>query len=287
MKYSVLGLNGGGMRGALQIGALQELSEQESEPCLHNLFPGGVYGISIGALICTFIAFEFSISEFQEFVECLGHIQDAFHPLRLQTILSLTQTKGLDDGSKIYDLLKKAFADRNLDFDTLRIGDAAIPLHIIASDLTDLKPVIFGPSIRVWDALRSSCSLPYVFTPHEFGGHLYVDGAVLCQNIMNAIPVDLRSQTLLLMTSNGREINSANYLSRVPFCRTIKETYDIHRKYPRNTCLLVETESSMFTLYESTKIVQHLLLVGRSAYREFRAEGLREELTEDGDGGRT
>ena len=47
----ILALNGGGMRGALQAGALSELSTQVGEPELWKLFPGGVYGISVGAII--------------------------------------------------------------------------------------------------------------------------------------------------------------------------------------------------------------------------------------------
>ena len=83
MKYTSLGLNGGGMRGSLQIGALQELAEQEDEKQLSNIFTDGVYGISIGALIATMIAFEFSVVELNLVTEMLGNMQDAFQPLRL------------------------------------------------------------------------------------------------------------------------------------------------------------------------------------------------------------
>jgi NTE family protein len=278
MKYTSLALNGGGMRGCLQIGALQELADQEHEPQLSNIFTDGVYGISIGALIATLIAFEFSVEDMSVLTEMLGNMQEAFNPLRLQSLLAITQTNGIDDGTKIYKLLESEFKIRGLKFETLKIGDAAIPLHIIASDLTTLKPVIFGQSIRVWDALRASFSLPYIFTPHEIHGHLMVDGALLCQRILDVIPVSKRSSVLLLLTAQQRKITLDNYLGVVPFCKSIMETYWTKSKYPENTCLLLEDSTQMFTFWESGDIVRHLIGIGRTAYHQFRSNRLNEKL---------
>ena len=58
-KYTALCLNGGGIRGALHVGALRAFGTQH----LHELFPDGVYGISIGAVVCALIAFEFTLDE--------------------------------------------------------------------------------------------------------------------------------------------------------------------------------------------------------------------------------
>ena len=55
----ILALNGGGMRGGLQVGALAELARQTGEPTVHKLFPGGVYGISVGAIVGSYVAFGF------------------------------------------------------------------------------------------------------------------------------------------------------------------------------------------------------------------------------------
>lgn len=287
MDYTILGLNGGGMRGALQIGALQQFSEDRQEKHLHNIFTGGVYGISVGALIAAMIAFEFSVDELELLTGVLGNIQEFVHPLNLGSVANFMSTNGLDDGSKIYTLIETEFKKRDLDLSTLRIGDAAIPLHIVASDLTDLKTVIFGPSVRVWDALRASFSLPYIFTPHVVDGHLFVDGAVLCQRIMNVIPKHVREQALLLLTTQTREITVENYITRVPFCRSTKESHTTKTLYPRNTCLLVEDNTQMFSFWESGETMKHLIGVGRSAYLQFRTESIHQKLTEDGGLGRT
>jgi predicted patatin/cPLA2 family phospholipase len=139
--------------------------------------------------------------------------------------------------------------------------------------------VIFGPSALVWDALRASFSIPYIFTPHEVGGHIFVDGGVLCQNIMKVIPVEKRKRTLYLLSAHTKDSVVKRYLSTVAFAKTIKETYDTHDRYPQNTCLLIEDESKMFSVWKSEEIVEHLLAVGRRCYAEFRAKCGQQELT--------
>uniref|UniRef100_A0A6C0CHR6 PNPLA domain-containing protein n=1 Tax=viral metagenome TaxID=1070528 RepID=A0A6C0CHR6_9ZZZZ len=278
MNSDILALNGGGMRGALQIGALQELATESTDQSLADRFSGGVYGYSIGALIGTLIAFEFEISEFSSLIEVLGNMQDALHPPRLQTLLTFTQTRGADDGSKIRDAMAAAFSKHGMNLDTLRVGDAAIPLHIIASDLTDLKTVIFGPSVLLWDALRASFSLPYIFTPHTIGTHLYVDGAVLCLNISKAVPRAQRERTLFLLTAHTKDFTTNYYLDNIAFARNIKETHDTRDRYPQNTCLLIEDDAKMFSFWKSTDIVEHLLAVGRRGYTEFRTKCRHQEL---------
>jgi NTE family protein len=273
----ILALNGGGMRGALQIGALQELAA-ESDKTLIERFSGGVYGYSIGALIGTLVAFEFEISEFGPLIELLGNMQDTLNPLRLKTLLSFSEKQGVDDGTKIREVLASAFKLRGVDFGRLRIADAAIPLYIVASDLTDLKAVIFGPSALVWDALRASFSIPYIFTPHEVGGHVFVDGGVLCQNIMKVVPVEKRERTLYLLSAQTKDSVVKRYLSTVAFAKTIKESHDTQDRYPQNTCLLIEDESKMFSVWKSEEIVEHLLAVGRRCYTDFRAKCRHEEL---------
>ena len=275
---NILALNGGGMRGALQIGALQELAEESTEQTLSERFSGGIYGYSIGALIATLIAFEFDMSEFSSLTEVLGNMQDALHPLRLQTLLSFAQTRGADDGSKIRVVMANAFAKHGMNLDTLRVGDAAIPLHIIASDLTDLKAVIFGPSVLLWDALRASFSLPYIFTPHTIGTHLYVDGAVLCLNISKVVPVAKRESTLFLLTAHTKDFTTKYYLDNVPFARNFMETHDTRDRYPQNTCLLIEDDAKMFSVWKSEEIVENLLAIGRRCYAEFRAKSGHQEL---------
>jgi len=286
MNYTILGLNGGGMRGALQVGALREISAERGEPYLYKVFHEGIYGISIGAIMSALIAFKFSIDDLSQFLEYLANIQHSVQPLRLQAFIGFGATNGLDDGAQMFKKLSDIFAKKSLDLKTLKVGDAAVPLHIIASDITHLKIVRFGPSIRVWDALRASISLPFIFTPHAIGDSLFVDGAVLCTNIMTAIPKHQRGQTLLLMTTHSASVTRDNYVGVLPFCRTIMESHNTQREYPENTCLLVEDNTQMFSFWDNRGAIEKLLAVGREMYLLFRAKCRLQEASHDTDGSR-
>jgi predicted acylesterase/phospholipase RssA len=138
------------MRGALQVGALLEFPERQ----LLDTFKDGVYGISVGAIIAVYIAFGFTPSDLAEIFEEWSDVP--LTPLSMSSFSNLYAAKGLDDGVVIRERMQKNFLKKGLDFDTLKIRDALIPLHIIATDLTNVRVVLFGKSMRVWDAVRSS-----------------------------------------------------------------------------------------------------------------------------------
>jgi predicted acylesterase/phospholipase RssA len=281
--YSILGLNGGGMRGALQLGALCALSDKVGEPQLYKVFHDGVYGISVGAIISSLIAFGFTIEELNKFTDYFVNIQDSIHPPRLQSFLTFAHTRGLDDGALIYKQIDSIFKTRGQDLASLRVGDALIPLHIVASDITNLKIVRFGPGARLWDALRASMSLPFIFTPHVIRGSMFVDGAVLCQNIMSVIPKSDRAKSLLLLTTHTASVTPENYASVLPFCRSLMETHRIKELYPENTCLLVEDNTQMFSFWDNRNALQNLVNLGRGMFLDFWTKRGHQELAHDSD----
>jgi NTE family protein len=65
------------------------------------------------------------------------------------------------------------------------IKDKGMELVITATDLNDRNTVYFNyknyPDLPIRDAVRMSMSIPFLFTPVEFDGHLLVDGGVLDQ----------------------------------------------------------------------------------------------------------
>lgn len=62
----------------------------------------------------------------------------------------------------------------------------AKPLKIVASDITNKRPVVFpddtGKQASVLDAVRASISYPFVFRPVRHGSVLYLDGGI-CSNL--------------------------------------------------------------------------------------------------------
>lgn len=265
---TILCLNGGGVRGILQVGALQTMGIDH----LHTVFTEGVYGISIGAVICSLIAFRFSVSELVEFSYKLAHFHELLDRPRLDQLFSIQHRLGLDSGEIIHSTLKAIFQRKGLDIDTLKIGDAAIPLCIIASDITYCKPVIFRKDIRVWDAIRASISLPLVFTPHIIKGRVFVDGAVLCSNIVEIVPQQKRSRMIALLLHNNMTLPSIDTMNATTFmnvvfnARTVIEFNKMVEEYPNNVCLLTETVTDLLELNLN---VPYLLETGRDLYRRF------------------
>lgn len=269
-KFSILCLNGGGVRGVIQIGALLEFSKTVGETMLHQIFTDGVYGISIGSIICTLIAFKFDINEMVEMSRNL-RMDELIEPPRLDHILNIQLRMGLDNGERILAFLRSIFHKKGLDFESLSVGDASIPLYIIASDITKTKTVIFNESVRIWDAIRASISLPIIFTPHVLKGRIFMDGAILCKNILKKVPKRDRTKVLALLCVNANSdySSTSKLMSHVIHAPSIAETTWSQKKYPQNVCLLTESSTGMIELEPD---VSRLLDVGSTIYRLFVAK---------------
>ena len=259
----ILALNGGGMRGALQVGALLEFPGT-----LLDTFKDGVYGISVGAIIAAYIAFGFTPSDLTEIFEEWSDVPLA--PPSIASLAGVYTTNGLDDGSVIRERMRRNFLlKKGLDFDVLRIRDARIPLRIIATDLTNVRVVMFGQSMHVWDAVRSSISLPMVFTPHVVQDRMFVDGGVMCSDISRCIPADKRENTFFLLTSRSIPPPPEHYLDAVASCVSTRGAHDIRALYPARTCLIVDDDTPTLDLWSSVENIRCAIEKGRAAMREF------------------
>lgn len=255
----ILALNGGGMRGALHVGALECLSKTFNETHLYKIFTNGVYGISIGAIIGSFVAFGFSVQDISNILKDLSNIHNVFDVVRLDTILHLNDSRGIDNGIQLFTFLQQVFKTHGLDLSTLRINQAHVPLHIIASDMTNIKSVQFSGNTLVWDALRASFALPVIFTPHVMNDITYVDGAILCENISRAIPKKDILDTLFLLCYCEKLTDYSYVLLN---CRSIKEIRRIKNRYPHNTCCLIENETPLFFFHNVENTLEHLRNIG-------------------------
>ena len=258
----ILALNGGGMRGALQVGALLEFPEK-----LLDVFKDGVYGISVGAIIATYIAFGFSPADLAEIFEEWSSVP--LTPPSVASFANMYTAKGLDDGSVVRERMLRNFSKKGLNFDTLRIRDALIPLHIVATDLTNVRIVVFGKSMHVWDAVRSSISLPMVFTPHPIQDRLFVDGGVMCSDISTCVPLKDRENTFFLLTTRSIPPPPEHYMDAVLSCTSTRGAHDIKALYPSKTCLIVDDETPTLDIWSSVENIRSAVEKGRSEMRAF------------------
>lgn len=207
-----LALGGGGVKGILHIGALQELSKIQPLE-----FPDGVYGSSIGSIIAAYVAFGLPIEKTIPLLKkYLVFEKIAPKPNFTQMAKSLT-TKGMYDMDTLENLFIEFFKDAGLDIKGKLLKDAKMPLFIISSNITKGIPVIFSDNVSVLSALRCSCCVPGVFKPQSLYGQLYVDGDMFTPSISKIIPIDKTTLVIILKKQPPNTMTPENIESISPF----------------------------------------------------------------------
>ncbi|PAE44201.1 CBASS cGAMP-activated phospholipase [Bacillus sp. 7884-1] len=173
----LLCIDGGGIRGIFAIAILQELEEEVGHP-VGELFDV-VAGTSTGAIIAASVSLNKNMKEVYESYKYYGE-----KIFTRQAKVGLF--KSVYSDRSLRHLLKKAFGE-------VEMEDIPKPLLIPAVDITHGKPFIhrsnYGHpesedlSIKLWDAVLSSCSAPVYFPPNKIGDqYLSIDGGLWANN---------------------------------------------------------------------------------------------------------
>jgi NTE family protein len=191
-------LEGGGALGLAHIGVLQWMEE-------HRIPVSYIAGTSMGGLVGGIYATGRSPAEVREITNSIDwdevlrgqtpfqdlsfrRKQDAHEvPNSLEFGLrkGLQFPGGFNTGQQVSLILDKV----TLPYSELKsFNDLPIPFACVATDLVSGKPHVFrsGPLSL---ALRSTMSLPGIFTPVRTGDHIYADGGLL-----NNIPIDVAKE---------------------------------------------------------------------------------------------
>ncbi|MBI5880356.1 MAG: patatin-like phospholipase family protein [Chloroflexi bacterium] len=96
------------------------------------------------------------------------HSLRALASVVLPQLFGFSERFGLVDDRRMNALMTEVFGERTF-------ADAKIPLFITATDFMNGQQVVLD-SGRLYDAVRGSLAMPYVFKPHTVGGHVLVDG---------------------------------------------------------------------------------------------------------------
>ncbi len=200
---SVIGLvlEGGGAMGLAHIGVLQWLEE-------NHIPVDRLSGTSMGALVGGLYASGRTVQELQAIAT--GDVLNSVFTLNTPyTDLSFRRRQdrrdlpqaiqlGLKGGVGLRNSLLtdnaldaflrtqfESYNSHSVDYDRL-----PIPFRCVATDLNELKPLIFrgGP---LPSAIRASISIPGVFAPVDYHRHYLVDGA-----IMDNLPIDVARRDL-------------------------------------------------------------------------------------------
>ena len=169
---TALVLGGGGTRGAVQIGMLQVLAE-------HGFVPDRIYGSSVGAVNGVAFAGDPTRRGVERMTEIwIGLTRDAVYPqgrlhgpwLYFQQRDSVYPNTGL-----------RKIVVEGINFE--RLEDAAIPVEVVATSLTDGRERWFTYGSAV-EAVLASSAVPAIFPPVEIDGERYIDGGVV-----NNVPI--------------------------------------------------------------------------------------------------
>lgn len=173
----LLCIDGGGIRGIFAIAILQALEEEVGHP-IGELFDV-VAGTSTGAIIAASVSLNKNMKEINESYKHYGG-----KIFTRQAKVGLF--KSVYSDRALRHLLKNAFGE-------VELKDITKPLLIPAVDITHGKPFThrsnYGHpdcddlSIKVWDAVLSSCSAPVYFPPNKIGDqYLSIDGGLWANN---------------------------------------------------------------------------------------------------------
>lgn len=183
LPFRKLGLGGGGVKGILHIGGLRELSRHQP-----LVFPDGIYGVSVGSIIATYIAFDLPFEQISPLIGKYLSMNMIMPTLNMNHVTSAFSEKGVFSMDTFALTMIKMFNEVGLDIRNKKLKDAKMPLYIVSSNITKGTPTIFSNDVSVLKAILCSCCIPGIFRPQEVNNQLYVDGDVFTPCLSALIP---------------------------------------------------------------------------------------------------
>lgn len=161
-------IGSGGVKCAAALGLQQALRDEGIEIDL-------VVGCSGGALYATAAALGWSVGETIDLTMRLWTRDTTSRPRRwallkaaFPGLFGFSTDFSFRDDRLLNARLQTAFAARTF-------ADTQIPLYITATDFHTGNQVVLSEGL-LWEALRASIAIPFVFSPKQIGHHLLMDG---------------------------------------------------------------------------------------------------------------
>lgn len=163
---TVFVLSGGAALGAVQVGMLQALEAAGVRADM-------IVGTSVGAINAAWIAESTTGYRLDELAALWLSLRrgQVFSPGTAGVFALLGRRSGMLDQRALRHLLT-----RHVGVD--RLEDAAVPLHVIATDVLTGRDVRLSSGSAV-DAILASAAIPGVFAPVVIDGRAYMDGGVV------------------------------------------------------------------------------------------------------------
>jgi predicted acylesterase/phospholipase RssA len=173
---------GGGFKGWAYIGTIKALDEYINFNQLDQII-----GVSVGSFFGLLYLLRFDSDFLLDFIMNLD-----FKELFDINIDNILINQSLFEGKKFIELIKELLSFKinpDITFNDLR-KHTNVLFTVNAINITDSKLEYFNyrltPDIKVVDAVRASCGLPFLFPAYKINGKFYLDGGI-CNNC----PIDL------------------------------------------------------------------------------------------------
>ncbi len=189
--FSNLVVSGGSMKVLACIGCMTYLEEVGILKNIKNFV-----GTSAGSILCLLVVLGYRSVEI---IDLLINIlrQEHIASFDIEEALSIFETFGLSSGMGLLKILQTAIEKKTGKKDTSFIDLAKTTgknFVVCVANLTDNKDEYWSvdtvPDMSVAFAIRTSCSLPILFTPTKYKDKLYIDGG-----LFNNFPIDYFNAT--------------------------------------------------------------------------------------------
>ena len=278
-----IALEGGGALGLAHIGVLQWMED-------NHIPVDRISGTSMGALVGAFYASGQSIKDLNKLatgnvLSTLFSVRPAYSSLGFRRRQDRTELpQGLSVGLRggrlsvgnalvADDRLDALLSDQLIAYNTrgLSFDRLPIPFRCVATDLTTLRPKVFASGSLAF-AVRSSISIPGVFSPVRSDGDVLVDGAIVDNLPVDVLRDDLGAQVLIavaLPDSSFATTDAANLVSL--FGRAYQAgTFRNEELSKREAQVLIQPDVSKFTSTDYDKSAA-LIATGYAAAEAQRA----------------
>jgi len=249
----------GGIMGFAFVGAYQYIYENNLHKNIKNIL-----GCSVGSMISLCISLGYTSNEIKGIT--LG--MDITKMINKDNnILDIVNNYGFDNGEHMIKILKilikKKTGNPDLTFkEHYKMFNTK--LIIVGCNVNKNEDEFFNyktqPDMKLWEAIRISCSIPLVFTPYKYKDNLYVDGALNNPCPCNYFKNQEKTVSFILesdITENDNvESNDfQSYLTNLIFYNLRNNKKKKKKKKNSITIILKkENEYSEFSLSEENKI---------------------------------
>lgn len=235
----------GGVMGPAFVGAYKYLFENNLHTTIKNYI-----GCSVGSLMCLSITLGYSYKE-MEGISLGMNVKKLINDEN--NILGIIDKYGFDDGAYLIKivkiLIKKKTGNPDITFKE-HYEMFKKKLIVVACNVNTYQDEYFNyktsPDMKVWEAIRMSCSIPLVFTPYKYKDNFYVDGGL--NNPCPCYYFKNQNKTLIfILESNIVERIDCNdfksYLSNLIFYRIRNQK---SKKRKRKNCITIMLDNFDF-----------------------------------------